>query len=120
MTKPNLRDHVGIAVLLITSATLLVSCSRQENMHKEVVKSQLTDPESAQFKNARQSKQDTEVWCGEINSKNRLGGYTGFQRYVIQTIGFGEVPPEEVYISRLVTEDGQPEEFKSAWRLFCE
>lgn len=39
------------------------------------VKQQLIDPESAQFRNQNGN-------CGEVNSKNRVGGYTGFQRYI--------------------------------------
>lgn len=120
MTKSDVIIHVGVAALAITGSLLLGACSSSENMHKEVVKSRLYDPESARFKNIRQSKQGKEVWCGEINSKNRLGGYIGFQRYVIQTIGFGEHPPEKVFVTRFVTEEGEPDEFRSAWRLFCE
>lgn len=43
---------------------------------KEAVRKQLNDPASAQFR---------EVWvsdrffvCGEVNAKNRMGGYAGF------------------------------------------
>lgn len=39
------------------------------------VKEHLTDPQSAQFKNK-------DGMCGEVNSKNKLGGYAGFQRYI--------------------------------------
>ena len=39
------------------------------------VKSQLFDPSSAQFRNQKGN-------CGEVNSKNKFGGYVGFNRYV--------------------------------------
>lgn len=39
------------------------------------VKSQLFDPDSAKFKNQKGN-------CGEVNSKNKFGGYVGYSRYV--------------------------------------
>ncbi|MDH1858836.1 hypothetical protein N5D44_11095 [Acinetobacter junii] len=39
------------------------------------VKSQLFDPSSAQFRNQKGN-------CGEVNSKNKFGGYVGFNRYI--------------------------------------
>ena len=41
------------------------------------VAAQLTDPSSAQFRNVKFSA-NKEFICGEINGKNRLGGYVGF------------------------------------------
>ena len=39
------------------------------------VKEQLLDSDSAKFRNQKGN-------CGEVNAKNRMGGYTGFVRYV--------------------------------------
>lgn len=39
------------------------------------VKSQLFDPDSAKFQNQKGN-------CGEVNSKNKFGGYVGYSRYV--------------------------------------
>lgn len=39
------------------------------------VKSQLIDPDSAKFQNQKGN-------CGEVNSKNKFGGYVGYSRYV--------------------------------------
>lgn len=39
------------------------------------VKEQLLDSDSAKFRNQKGN-------CGEVNAKNRMGGYTGFARYV--------------------------------------
>lgn len=41
-----------------------------------IVRSKLVDPDSAQFRNQSGK-------CGEVNAKNRMGGYTGFKRYVV-------------------------------------
>lgn len=45
---------------------------------KKAVIKDLKDPESAQFRNVRIK--DHQV-CGEVNAKNALGGYTGFERF---------------------------------------
>jgi membrane protein involved in colicin uptake len=39
------------------------------------VKSRLIDPDSAKFRNQKGN-------CGEVNAKNKLGGYTGYSRYI--------------------------------------
>ena len=44
----------------------------------------LKDPGSAQFRNVVVS--DVTNWvCGEVNSKNSLGGYVGFKRFMVQS-----------------------------------
>jgi len=47
---------------------------------QEAVSARLIDPESAQF---RQLRVDANLVCGEVNARNRLGGYTGFEPFVI-------------------------------------
>lgn len=47
------------------------------------VRERLKDPNSAQFKDSYfKIWQGTPVVCGWVNSKNALGGYGGFQRFV--------------------------------------
>lgn len=48
---------------------------------KKAVLYKLIDPESGRFRNV--SALGNEV-CGEVNGKNRLGGYTGFQVFWVQ------------------------------------
>ncbi len=48
---------------------------------QDMIRSQLIDPGSAQFRNV-QGRGDAAV-CGEVNSKNRFGGYVGFRRFVV-------------------------------------
>lgn len=50
--------------------------------HRNVVKSFLNDPDSAAFRNEFKAPRGKDVWCGEVNAKNRLGGMVGFTRYV--------------------------------------
>ena len=47
---------------------------------RAMISSQMKDPDSAKFRNESLTKSG---WlCGEINSKNGLGGYSGFERYI--------------------------------------
>ena len=50
---------------------------------QEAIKAKLRDPESAQFRNvAFHSASGTPLTCGEVNSKNAFGGYSGFERFI--------------------------------------
>lgn len=57
-----------------------------ENKIKELVKNDLLDPESAIFK--FQSKNDSNIHCGTVNSKNRFGGYVGDTRFIYTGSGY--------------------------------
>lgn len=48
------------------------------------VKRKLVDPGSARFRNVRVYPQSsgTKAVCGEVNAKNRAGGYNGYERFV--------------------------------------
>lgn len=49
-----------------------------------LMKSKLKDPHSAEFRNVyfHRGRDGAPVTCGEINSKNSFGGYSGFQRFL--------------------------------------
>lgn len=51
---------------------------------QRAVRASLKDPDSAQFKDvyANYTEEFQVVACGRVNSKNSLGGYTGFKRFV--------------------------------------
>lgn len=45
---------------------------------------ELTDPGSAQFRDVfAYAKADKWIVCGEINAKNKFGGYVGFKRFYV-------------------------------------
>jgi hypothetical protein len=46
------------------------------------VKERLFDPDSAQFRNV-QVAPTGDTMCGEVNSKNKMGGYVGFKQFII-------------------------------------
>lgn len=70
---------VGVFVVIILANVGLRSSAI--GSLREPVLSQLVDPSSAQFRNERyyvDSGNKTSILCGEVNSKNRMGGYGGF------------------------------------------
>lgn len=76
-----------------------LAADQQKPIKKEIVatlkkrlKNVLTDEDSAKFKNEFMSRaEDPEsheiALCGQVNSKNRYGGYTGFQSYIVRSTG---------------------------------
>jgi hypothetical protein len=79
---------------------------------QETIKKKLRDPESAQFRNMFFcfGKRNNPMTCGEVNSKNGFGGYSGFQPFV--SGGFEE--------TTVLSSDMKPEEFAMFWRIVCE
>lgn len=65
------------------------------------LKNFLKDPESAQIRNQS-------GMCGEVNSKNSFGGYTGFKRFIAS--------PAIVAIDG---ENIESSEFQTVWEKFC-
>ena len=57
----------------------------------EALGQHLFDPESAQFRDLHVIvREDTEYsLCGEINAKNRMGGFVGFHRFYVMAIDNG-------------------------------
>lgn len=71
------------------------------NLATTAVKNELQDPHSAQFRDLRLVQLDAlTVVCGQVNSRNRMGGYTGFQNFIAGTKGcilnFNEPPCSKV------------------------
>lgn len=94
------------------------------SVHQGLVKRFLNDPDSAKFKYSYKSKKDGDFWCGELNARNRMGGYIGYHRYVMKMPWWFNNSSEE-QIRELVNyhdvmffegNDG----FAGKWRLFCE
>lgn len=54
-----------------------------------LVKQSLKDPESAKFRNlfTSETPNHTPVVCGEVNAKNSMGGYSGFERMFVLGAG---------------------------------
>ena len=62
---------------------LLVGCTDGEKVITDKVKSQLSDPMSAQFQEVEYFIDDKNtLGCGLVNAKNKLGGYVGFTPFM--------------------------------------
>lgn len=74
---------------------------KENRIAREFVQNRLKDPDSAQFRNQK-------GFCGEVNSKNGFGAYTGFKKFIAAS-------PDLI-----VTEtDMKPNEFQMAWDNVC-
>lgn len=78
---------------------------------KDFLKSRMKDPGSVKWQNVRFNTANVDgkalpAVCGEVNSKNAFGGYTGFQRFV-------SVPP-----AIAVVED-EVADFHNIWNVMC-
>lgn len=64
-------------------ALVLTACGGASADAEEVVKSALKDPESAQFQDVRECTGDRSMVMGKVNAKNEMGGYTGFDQFIV-------------------------------------
>lgn len=55
----------------------------------EMVTERLKDPLSAQFR-AVQSLPEKNRVCGQVNARNAMGGYVGYQWFTVMTVGSGD------------------------------
>jgi hypothetical protein len=79
-----------------------------EAVTKDHLLRRLKDPGSAQFRGVHVShRAGAPVLCGEINSKNSFGGYTGFERFA----GAGNVIAMQSEMT--------PAEFEKFWAQSC-
>ena len=68
------------AIVLV--ATLLTACdSPKIKQAKKLIESDLVDPTSAEYREVKTYVDGTV--CGETNAKNRMGGYSGFERFAV-------------------------------------
>lgn len=95
-----------------------------KGQHREAIKLQLFDPDSAEFRNERQSKRDDSTWCGQVNGRNRMGAKVGFTRYVVE-LRLSDMPVP--WLAKVRMEPGEAghgtvesEMFNGVWRTYCE
>lgn len=113
---------VGILVVLLANSILRPSApnpvateqSRQDawvGRGQDAVEAKLKDPDSAQFRNVyfHKGQDGIPVTCGEVNSKNSLGGYSGFQHFI--SAGSSEL----TYLQ----EQMRAAEFAKVWKRLC-
>lgn len=77
---------------------------------KDQIKLRLKDPASAEFRNVHfYSGGGVPVTCGEVNSKNSFGGYTGFERFIAAGSQLAVVESDMT----------SPSELDEVWAKFC-
>jgi hypothetical protein len=74
-----------IGLMLLTATTSHVSDPKKAAA-LELVKAQLKDSGSAQFKDVKRMG-DKGGYCGWVNAKNSYGGYTGFAVFYVNSEG---------------------------------
>lgn len=74
---------------------------------KDAIKGRLKDPESAQFMNVKVYRSAVPAVCGEVNAKNGFGGYTGYKRFVSNTL------------TTVLEDDMAPGEMDKLWQQTC-
>ena len=70
-------NHQLISTVFI--CIILLGCSSYTS-ERELITKKLKDPDSTKFRN--ENKYINNYVCGEFNSKNSYGGYTGYSRYI--------------------------------------
>lgn len=68
-------------VAVASMAALVAGCS---NAAEQAVRAELIDPESAEFREVKTCTGDSSITRGEVNGKNRLGAYTGFEFFFVE------------------------------------
>lgn len=79
---------------------------------KEGIKKRLKDPDSAKFKDVRfYSGGTTPVVCGQVNAKNAMGGYSGFERFIASG--------DNEDIAFLASDVEAGDSIDNAWKALC-
>jgi hypothetical protein len=78
------RPVLCAALVLFLSACHLIPGSDEQKIAeaRDQVSEGLVEPESAKFRNMTFNRVSNAV-CGEVNARNRMGGFTGFTRFFV-------------------------------------
>ena len=100
-------------LVLIAVALCAAACTPKVPEHLAVLKMSLVDPESATFRATRVSKERKTIWCGEVNSRNRMGGFAGFAKYIVM------MPDADygILVENVALEGGDG--FSDSWNVWC-
>lgn len=101
-----------LCVMLLTFPSHAADLTKAQQEKLQIaVKDKLLDPDSARFKLPAYKGGD--VYCGLVNSKNRIGGYAGdsiFQAFILKdapsgfyVLGVGTANPNDPGTSALIT-----------------
>lgn len=79
----NAAHVTALAFVAIAIAACDMIPGTVEYKAKETIRATLSDPESARFRNVRAADETRVVVCGEVNGKNRFGGYVGYRGFIV-------------------------------------
>ena len=99
-TNKRLLLALAIAALLLPAVYAYLNWNRWMVWPEKKARliASLKDPSSSQFRNENMP---GEYLCGEMNSKNSMGGYVGFARYIAFEHGFAiEGQPVDTFFSK--------------------
>lgn len=82
---------IRVRALALVSAPILLAAAPSERplrpaeatAIKQAIETQLVDPSSAQF-HMGAIHPASEYYCGLVNAKNRMGGYNGFEPFMVR------------------------------------
>ena len=83
--NPNMFAGAFIAVIVAASAAWYFVSPAYP--FETALKDRFADPSSVQIRNVVSDPGQPVKYCGEVNAKNLMGGYVGFQRFVAMTQG---------------------------------
>jgi hypothetical protein len=91
------------------------------DLAKKAATRNLLDPESARFRDTYITADDNRGGlCGEINSKNQFGAYSGYRRFIVGTVGSGLLTPVfEPTNRRESLYEFERRLFEEQWKNFC-
>ena len=80
-----------VSVIALVAAPMIIAASARERplkaseaaAIKHSIEAQLVDPSSAQFRMGP-IRPASEYYCGLVNAKNRMGGYNGFEPFMVR------------------------------------
>ena len=124
--KPYLKIELHTPKVLISLYFVILAGCSPMNEERQLITSRLKDPESTKFRNEKRHK--TGYVCGEFNSKNSYGAYTGYIRYVakgpdISYTEDGSSGKLEIEDFQLLIDDIRNKEktgFGKIWNKYCQ
>jgi hypothetical protein len=95
----SVRSTAAAAAASLILAAASPPTSHRADIHEraalDLVRAQLKDPHSAQFKGVR-TMGDKGGYCGWVNAKNSFGGYSGFSVFFVSSEGKVSILPPEL------------------------
>ncbi|WP_339914103.1 hypothetical protein [uncultured Brevundimonas sp.] len=89
-------NAVAIIITLAIASPVAAQTPSMSAQAKAAVVESLRDPDSARFRSVRYSRRPNgqTIYCGEVNARNAMGGYTGYVRFISSIAPNGTVTAE--------------------------